>query len=250
MSTIRASVNRFSSPGFLLITVTLALLLFAGLVAAESDVADVVVGSNCHHTIPAGTDAHIHLKNFMGSVEVRNGDKDKILVTADVSDDCVQIDKSGNMVGIKAVKEKGIRPINFVVSVPQSCAVTLECINCKVTAHDLRGDVEVQTHEGDIELYNISSRAVKINSINGRISFDGEILAGGHYIFDSINSVDLFLPRDASFDLTTTSEQERVDMGGFGLINSGAGRRITGKHGDGGAKVEVTSQGSIHFHRR
>ena len=247
MSITQSLAFRFSSPGAQVIRGTILLLLLSGFVTAESTLAG---GPNCHRTIPAGGDAHIRLKNYMGSVEVRNGDKDKVVVTADAPDDCVQVDKSGDMIGIKAIKEKGLRPINFVVSVPQSSAVTITCINCKVNAHGLQGDVEIQTHEGDIELYSIQSKSVKINSINGRISFDGEILAGGQYTFDSINNIDLFLPKDASFDLKTTSEREHVDLGGFGLINPSAGRRVAGKHGDGGAKVEVTSQGSIHFHRR
>jgi hypothetical protein len=244
---IQSVAHWFSSPRALLIRGLLVLLLLSGLVTAESTITG---GPNCHKVLPAGTDAHIHLKNYMGSVEVRNGDKDKILITADVPEDCVHIDKGGNMVGINPVKEKGLRPINFVISIPQTCAVTVSCINCKVTAHGLQGDLDVQTHEGDIELYSIQSKSVKINSINGRISFDGDILSGGHYTFDSINSIDLFLPKDASFDLMTTSEREHVDLGGFGLINPSSGRRVAGKHGDGGAKVEVTSQGSIHFHRR
>src|SRR5882724_9966316 len=127
MSITQSVVFRFSSPGVSLVRGTLVLLLLSGLVTAESTITG---GPNCHRIIPAGTDAHIHLKNYMGSVEIRNGDKDKISVTADVPDDCVRIDKGGNMIGINAVKEKGLRPINFVISIPQSSAVTVTCINC------------------------------------------------------------------------------------------------------------------------
>src|SRR5205809_1340215 len=99
MSTIMLSGSLFSLCRPLLIRGALALLFLSGLVSAESPISG---GPNCHHSIVAGTDAHIHLKNYMGSVEIRNGDKDKILITADVSDDCVKIDKSGSMVGIHA----------------------------------------------------------------------------------------------------------------------------------------------------
>src|SRR6185369_17697609 len=107
MSITQSLASRFSSPGVQILRGTILLLLLCGLVTAESVITG---GPNCHRVIPAGTDSHIHLKNYMGSVEVRNGDKDKILITADVPDDCVQIDKGGNMVNIKALKEKGIRP--------------------------------------------------------------------------------------------------------------------------------------------
>src|SRR5882724_9036231 len=103
MSITQSVVFRFSSPGVSLVRGTLVLLLLSGLVTAESTVTG---GPNCHRIVPAGTDAHIHLKNFLGSVEVRNGDKDKILVMADVPDDYIRIDKGGNMVGIDPVKEK------------------------------------------------------------------------------------------------------------------------------------------------
>ncbi|HZS46796.1 MAG TPA: hypothetical protein VFC63_17115 [Blastocatellia bacterium] len=244
MSTIHYFANRFSPSRPLLTRSIIVLLALGGFAGIDAN------APTCRHAFVAGTDSHIRLKNYMGSIEVRSGEKDRIVVTADVSDDCIRADKKGNMIEIAAVKEKGIRPINFVVSIPASCAVTLEGYKCKITVHDVQGDLEVSTHEGDIDLYKIHSDSVKVNSINGRIMFDGDILANGLYTFDSLNNIDLFLPKDASFDVLATSDHDHIDLGGFGLVDSGSGKRIAGRHGNGGAKMKVTSEGTIHFHRR
>lgn len=249
MSTIKAIAHRIALSRPLLIRGIFVMVFLSGLASADSADSNISAPT-CKHVISAGSEAHVRIRNYMGSIEVHSGDRDKIQIIADVADECVRIDKNSNMILVNAVKEKGIRPINFVVSLPPNCALSLECFNCRVSVRDLHGDIDVQTHDGDIELSNIHSNQVKANSIEGRIVFDGDILTGGTYTFDSINSIDLFLPKESSFDLTTTSEREHVDLGGFGLIDSKTGGRIAGKHGDGGAKVEVTSQGTIHFHRR
>src|SRR5215469_6914354 len=105
MFTIQTFVNQIVPSRTLLTRGALVLLALGGFAGVDTLSAGA---PNCRHALTAGTDAHISLKNYMGSVEIRNGEKDRILVTANVDDEFVRVDKKGNMIDIGAVKEKGI----------------------------------------------------------------------------------------------------------------------------------------------
>lgn len=226
------------------------LLLFISSLAHSSPLS---VGEKAFRRVyPVSGDAHLTVKNYMGTIQVRIGEKDRIVVVADVPESQLRLERpdKSNMIKIAAAKEPGIRPINFIVTVPPNCALTLHSFNGKVLVQGSSGDIEVETHEGDIDLLDLRSDFVKASSINGRITFNGELVPGGQYHLDSINSIDVWLASDASFDLTAISERNHIDLDGFTLLNAELGRRVTGRHGQGGAKLRLTSQGGIHLHRR
>jgi hypothetical protein len=213
---------------------------------------------------PADSNVRIQLTNRSGTVVVEGWDREQVNVTATLEAPIANLEPveiDGTIV-INLVKDNRGRNevgnVNFSIRVPRSATVDIETLVGNLIVSNVRGGL-VRAHitsEGDITLTNIGSSAVSAQNGIGDIFFDGDILAGGTYRFQSTRgNISLRIPFTSSFRLVATAPSTRnISLGSFSNANmsfTGDGRRVVGRYGDGAATLTVTNQrGSISFYRR
>ena len=214
-------------------------------------------------TYPTGKNVRLQLLNRSGRIIVEGWDRPEIQVSAYLeapSATLVQQSLSGT-IHIDLVKEnqgRNVGNVNFEIRVPRTCVVDIETLIGNLRVTNITGGLvrAIITTEGDIELTNISAKAVDAQNNIGDIFFDGDIIGGGHYRFTSTRgNINIRIPFESSFRLVATAPSTRyIDLGPFRNENMrflSEGRRVFGHAGGGDANLTVTNQrGSISFLRR
>lgn len=214
-------------------------------------------------TYPARKNIRLQLANWSGSVTVEGWNRSEIRVSArmeslarfapEMTDDALIIDIVRDNRG-----RADIPDINFVVQVPINSTVDIETRKGDITVRDVQGP-SVHAHvslEGDIQLTGIRSSSVMAENIIGNIFFDGELSAGGEYMFKTVQGdISIRIPESSGFRLNATAPfTKSISLGMFenrGLNSVGEGRKVVGTVGDGRTAVTVVNQrGSISFLRR
>lgn len=230
----------------------LSLVLAALLLAGWGIVASGKRTPRFHRVFKVRGASHFNLKNILGSITIKTWPKSRIKVEADVSPSAIEVREGEGEVHIVAIKSPNPATINFVASVPSDCNLKLTNLGGKIVVRELRGNVEAETTDGDIELTEMLSDYVVASSTSGRVAFFGEIVPGGRYDLHSLNNtVDVTVSEASSFKLSATSMNDSIDLGGFEFSDMVRGKRITGTYSKGGALLNLTTyQGSVHLHKR
>jgi len=212
---------------------------------------------------PAGKNVRVELKNISGTIIVESWNRDEIKLTATFDSPKAHLSprQMGEALIVDVMADNrgraDVGDINFRLTVPVNSSVDLETKSGQITVSNLRGE-SLRAHvslEGDIELSGISALKVFAQNTTGNIFFDGELMRGGTYQFQSNKGdITIRIPANSAFNLTASSNARRIELGGFwnnNLKNLGGGRKFTGDIGDGKSALTVTNfQGSITFHRR
>ena len=224
---------------------------------------DAVGQKRFSRTYPTTKNVRLQLLNRSGTITVEGWDRPEIQISAYLeapSATLVPQSLSGTII-MDLVKEnqgRNVGNVNFQIRVPRACVVDIETLMGNLRVMNINGGLvrAIITTEGDIDLTNITAKAVDAQNGIGDIFFDGEILAGGHYRFTSTKgSINLRVPFESSFQLVATAPSTRyIDLGPFRTENMrfmSEGRRVFGQTGGGDATLTVTNQrGSISFLRR
>ena len=143
--------------------------------------------------------------------------------------------------------------------VTASCACTrahLESVNGAVTVSGGRGDVDASTVNGALTVTGGKFDRAKLETVNGRITFEGELVARATLGVESVGgSIELRLPAatNADFTVNTFSGSIRNDWGEEGRRTSRYTREeeLTFTAGSGGASVDVqTLSGNVILTKR
>lgn len=125
--------------------------------------------------------------------------------------------------------------------------VNVSSVNEKVTISNTSGEITAESVNGAITMTGIESKSVDATTVNGTIQFEGKLVDGGHYSFDSHNGdVLLGVPEtsNATFTLRTYNGSFSTDFPlDYNRAEMKRGRRVTLTLGTGSADVDVETFG-------
>lgn len=129
--------------------------------------------------------------------------------------------------------------------------VEVNGVNRGLTLHNVAGDIVAETVNGSILLDRIQSSNVEAVTVNGRVSYDGEIEDRGRYRFATHNgTITVSIPERVNATIAAVtyegSVSSRFAIPAAGGDSGNVRRRATFALGTGSARVEAESfQGSI-----
>ena len=215
-------------------------------------------------TYPARSNINVELKNLSGAITVEAWDRNEIKLTAQMESPAARFTPVMNDNGLTVDvvnPNRGrtdVGSVNFRLQVPVNSMVNLETKRGDITVRGVRG-TSVRAHvtlEGDIQLTDIRAAMVMAQNITGDILFDGELMSGGSYDFQSMQgNINIRIPEDSAFRLVATAPLTRsITLGSFsnaGLSFISDGRKVIGNVGDARASLNIINQrGRISFIRR
>jgi hypothetical protein len=214
-------------------------------------------------TYPARKSVRLTLRNWSGAITVETWGRSEIKISATMESPAARFTPEMSDTGLKvdvvsATRGRGdVGAVNFRVQVPANSTVDLETKRGDITVRGVQGSmVYARVMEGDIELTDIHAAVVRAENITGDIFFDGELMPGGTYDFNSVQgNINIRIPGDSAFRLVATAPLTRsITLGMFanaGLSFISDGRKVVGNVGDGRASLNILNQrGGISFIRR
>lgn len=212
---------------------------------------------------PARRNVRLELVNRFGRIEVLAWDRNEIKVTASMDSPAARFNpaQSDDALVINVVNDNRgrgeIGDVNFQIWVPSSSTVEIVTRRGNIIVRDVSGNrVRARSFEGDIELTGIRAATVMAENTVGNITYDGDIMSGGEYVFSSTQGdISISIPASSGFRLNATAPLTRsISLGTFesrGLSYIGEGRKVVGTVGDGNTALTVINQrGRISFIRR
>lgn len=246
------------------LTARLFLALAAFAVLSFSTALNAFAQKSFSRTYPARSNVRLIIINWSGAITVETWDRSEIKISAKLESPAARFTPQMSDTGLKvdvinANRGRGdIGAVNFKVQVPVNSTVDLETKRGDITVRGVQGSM-VRAHvtlEGDIELTDIRAVMVRAENITGDILFDGDLLSGGSYDFQSMQgNINIRIPQDSAFRLVATAPLTRsITLGTFahpGLNFISDGRKVVGHVGDGRASLNIINQrGRISFLRR
>ena len=202
------------------------------------------VDSNLEIHVPAGTRIE---------VDAMSADITVLDVTGTVTADTV----AGNISVTGTAREVTLESVNGNVDVACACTrAHAESVNGNVSVKGARGEVEASTVNGSLSVTGGSFERARLETVNGRITFEGELQRHATLDMESVGgSVELLLPAatNAAFDINTFSGTIR---NAWGVESRKASRWTDEKElsftaGSGGATVTVqTLSGDVIIAKR
>jgi hypothetical protein len=122
--------------------------------------------------------------------------------------------------------------------------VQANSVNADVAVRDVTGDVAAETVNGDVALERIRGGSVSGSTVNGDVTFDGEVRRGGSYSLTSHQGdVRFVLPPSAGATVRVNTFNGSFESDFPVTLQGQAGRnkRLTFTLGDGGASVSLES---------
>lgn len=243
-----------------------ALLLVSSAVAAD-------VKETEEFSFEVGAGARISLENINGSIEIAGGSGDTVDITAykkagkqEYMDELVvDIDASKDYIRIETnhPDSKGgwfkwgndsSGSVAYVLSVPADVNLdVIETVNGDVEISNISGNVKASTVNGSLDVSGVSAD-VKLETVNGSVKAGFDELRGDQRVdAEAVNGrITLMLPAGASARIEADTVNGSIDADDFNLeVEKGfVGRELSGKIGDGDAKVTLdTVNGSIRIHK-
>ncbi len=222
--------------------------------------AEALAQRNFSRTYQARRNVSLHLINRSGSITVEGWERNEIRVVASMESSAAriapQLSDDGLKIDVVRDNREDVGDVNFRIQVPVGSSVDIETRRGNITINSVQGSLvrAYVTSEGDIDLTRIRAAFVWAKNMMGNILFDGELLRGGTYEFQTVQGdINIRIPANSEFRLTATAPGTRnINLGGFaemGLFNFVSGRRqVIGRVGDGQAALTVLSQrGPIIF---
>jgi len=130
--------------------------------------------------------------------------------------------------------------------------IEVTSVNEDVSLSNITGELRVETTNGEVTLLGIQSSSVEAATINGDVTYDGNVADGGSYSFSSHNGdITVTIAERANVTITAATANGEIDSS-FPLPfqETPGKRRWTFKLGTGSARLEAESfQGDIRLRR-
>jgi hypothetical protein len=252
-----AQLKRFSVQVFPIFLVVAALAIVPTITLAQQQVSK---------RFTTGSKVRFVLRNISGKVIVEAWNRNEVTISATLESPKATVTprQLGEGVLIDVVSDNrgraDIGSVNFKVRVPRNSTVDIETKMGDISIANIQNDVRAYvSSEGDIELTGINSAQVFAQNKTGNIFFDGEVIRGGSYQFQTTKGeISLRIPANSTFDLTASAPDKRLALGQFWNSSfrtlGGEGQKYSktiGDVNDGRARVTIRNfEGGITFIRR
>ena len=130
--------------------------------------------------------------------------------------------------------------------------IEVTSVNEDVSLSNISGELRVETTNGELTLLGIQSSSVEAATINGDVTYDGNIADAGSYSFSSHNGdITVTVAERANVTITAATANGEIDASfPLPVTNTDRKRRWTFKLGTGSARLEAESfQGDIRLRR-
>jgi Toastrack DUF4097 len=194
----------------------------------------------------------LEVTNKIGKIKIE-ADGSKVKIRAWQHEGTAEVVATQTPEGRVKVEVVGPGRVDFEISVPPTSRLDLLCFQGSITVRKHRGVLRARIAQGSIELSGIRSPQVEANSMSGNVSFVGEVLPSGSYLFKSFSGrVDATLPATADFKISAASGRGGMDLAEFPIVfGKQTDQAVEGRHGAGRATIRLwTQEGSIHLHRK
>ena len=124
--------------------------------------------------------------------------------------------------------------------------INVSSVNEGIRISGATGDIVAETTNGSISLSKVEAKVVEVTTVNGDVSYEGNLAQGGRYRFATHNGdIVLTVPETASatFVVRTYNGDFVNNLGLKGSGEGRRGRRVTYVLGSGSAEVELESFG-------
>lgn len=123
--------------------------------------------------------------------------------------------------------------------------ITAETVNRGVRITRASGDVTAETVNGAIQLSGIESSRVEASSVNGDVTYEGTIRAGGRYDLSTHNgTISMAVPQDTNADVSISTHNGNITTDFDVRVRQlDSRRRLTFTIGSGGARINLESFG-------
>lgn len=172
----------------------------------------------------SGTEGDISLETIDGGIDVKGGNGRIYLRSVE-----------------RAVRVSGARG-----------QIDVEAGNGDVVLYDVSGDIRAQTIDGNVDLTNINSQNVRVNTVDGNITFSGRIApAGRYYLATHDGNVTFDVPSDINADVMVATFEGGFETAFPVVLRESADRKLYFRLGTGGADVRLEAfDGDVFLRRR
>jgi hypothetical protein len=201
--------------------VTLVAAGACALPAAPQDTAKAI-----HRTFPLESRGHVTIDTYKGSIRVTTWDRNEVDVDVRIEEDGgpfaqsvsradVRFDASAGDVRITGTNDwfflDGVAPLyHYTVRMPRTASLRIKDYKSESAVSDLAAELQVSTYKGSLELRNHAGGLI-VNTYKGDIRADFAAVTAPVRVDTYKGDVDLRMPRDGSFDLSTDLGRRRGD---------------------------------------
>jgi len=190
----------------------LVLISTAAGILAAADSKDI------HKTFPLDSRGSVTIDTYKGSIHVTTWDRNEVDVSVRIEEDGevfaqsvkradVRFDASPRDVRMKSDNQwfflDGVPPLyQYTVKMPRTASLRIKDYKSESDISDLAADLQVSTYKGSLQLRNFAG-GLTVDTYKGDIHADFAAVTAPVRIDTYKGDIDLRMPRDSRFDLST-----------------------------------------------
>jgi len=198
----------------------LVLISTAAGILAAADSKDI------HKTFPLDSHGSVTIDTYKGSIHVTTWDRNEVDVSVRIEEDGdvfsqsikradVRFDASPRDVRMKSDSQwfflDGVQPLyQYTVKMPRTATLRIKDYKSESDVSDLAADLQFNAYKGSLQLRNFSG-GLTANTYKGDIHADFAAVTAPVRIDTYKGDIDLRMPRDGKFDLSTDIGRRRGD---------------------------------------
>jgi len=196
-------------------------MLFRSLVfiATAAGILSAADSKDIHRTFPLDSRGHVTIDTYKGSIHVSTWDRNEVDVDVRIEEDGdvfaqsvthadVRFDASRSDIRITSDNQwtfflDGVAPLyRYTIHMPQTASLRIKDYKSESEVNDLAADLQVETYKGSLQLRNHAG-GLLVNTYKGDIRAEFATVSAPVRIDTYKGGIDLRLPRDSRFDLST-----------------------------------------------
>ena len=198
----------------------LVLISTAAGILAAADSKDI------HKTFPLDGHGSVTIDTYKGSIHVTTWDRNEVDVSVRIEEDGdvfsqsikradVRFDASPRDIRMKSDSQwfflDGVQPLyQYTVKMPRTASLRIKDYKSESDISDLAADLQFNTYKGSLQLRNFTG-GLTANTYKGDIRADFAAVTAPVRIDTYKGDIDLRMPRDGKFDLSTDIGRRRGD---------------------------------------
>lgn len=191
-------------------------LTLLGIVAGAVTAAD---SKDIHRTFPLDSRGHVTIDTYKGSIQVSTWDRNEVDIAVQIEEEGdvfaqsirradVRFDASPSDVRITSSNQwsfflDGVAPLyNYMIRMPRTASLRIKDYKSESEVSGLTAELQVNTYKGSVVLRNHTG-GLTVNTYKGDIRAEFAMVTAPVRIDTYKGDIDLRMPRDSSFDLST-----------------------------------------------
>jgi hypothetical protein len=193
-------------------------LLLMTLSSATAGFLSAADSKDIHRTFPLDSRGHVTIATYKGSIHVTTWDRNEVDVAIRIEEDGgafaqsisradVRFDASPGDIRITGENDwfflDGVAPLyHYTVRMPRTASLRIKDYKSESEVSDLAAELQLDTYKGSLRLRN-QAGALIVNTYKGDIRAEFAAVTAPVRIDSYRGSIDLAMPRESRFDLST-----------------------------------------------